>query len=1003
VPKNFSTSWTSVFLMCAQWIAEEPFSSAPWLLLFSLPVMCLRAETGGGAKSQGGLAKRLNAFQNGGWPELWDTAMHEGRANSMREATRYATAAAAAADRSPAELHTTEKEMATRRGIKLATEGSSAAALSAMEGLGMAPPTEETFAKLVDLHPDDPAGDAPIPKELRRQGKEWAREVEIEEDDVLTATISAPKRKSEDVFGWRMEYILPLLSHPKALAALVTLFNVIGTGKLPDAAAAAFRLGRLVALAKPDPGGVRPIGIPLVFRRICGRIFNMQNKDEPRHACVGLLGRVVQFAIGRASGPQSMTISIQELMVRNPQWILISLDIRNAFNCLSRLIMAKGIADSPLRNSFSYFDMCYSTAGELKYHAAGKVYTILSKTGPTQGTTEGMQYFCLGHHQLTCEAAKDYEDVMILSDADDSNILGPADQAIECLTALNRLFTAHGLNLKKAAILFGTDTASQGHSHDALIQSAEAIIGVGKVTMADSGIITGAANAYPGGVRMVGTPIGSVEFAKEFVEGIIDGHAERLSNVRAIGRVSPQAALLCIHRSCIPRLNYLMQIVPYCLAKEAYDRGRDEIVRAWRDCCGITDEDMTGFDVEELIALPFKFGGQGLLPFNTIGNAATVGCMAAVLSDIRDNVHGLADLGDPGTHILRWGCLDKVMDELAAAGEHVAAVLPAMIDMTMEPFPRLQGNLIKALSQTAFEELRDGPVHPSDTAINKAARNATLLSRTMEGAMAWHWTPPFKKSLTLSPDQTTRKTRTELNMKQPGISIGYGGNSLNLMTAVDCGKVVGHKALNTASTGLGGYYSTHNAVLRCLIAFTTMCGLRHTTQLCGALGSNGSESDTVADLLITGLDNSNNGLMIDVSVTHPVSGNGRAKMQAALVTGHAAGQALKKKAKRYGPLCDLAHMESTWFVMETTGGLSQPSVDCLRRLARYHAENIDISRLSARDTPKALEGRCYNQWVQALSIAVARTVADRLRGAAQEALTSFTIPRRNAVALLPHH
>ena len=52
----------------------------------------------------------------------------------------------------------------------------------------------------------------------------------------------------------------------------------------------------------------------------------------------------------------------------------------------------------------------------------------------------------------------------------------------------------------------------------------------------------------------------------------------------------------------------------------------------------------------------------------------------------------------------------------------------------------------------------------------------------------------------------------------------------------------------------------------------------------------------------------------------------------------------------------------------------------------YHAENIDISRLSARDTPKALEGRCYNQWIQALSIAVARTVADRLRGAAQEAL-----------------
>ena len=51
----------------------------------------------------------------------------------------------------------------------------------------MAPPTEETYERLCDLHPEDPGGASPIPSALRRQGKEWAREVVIDQDDVLTA------------------------------------------------------------------------------------------------------------------------------------------------------------------------------------------------------------------------------------------------------------------------------------------------------------------------------------------------------------------------------------------------------------------------------------------------------------------------------------------------------------------------------------------------------------------------------------------------------------------------------------------------------------------------------------------------------------------------------------------------------------------------------------------------------------------------------------------------
>ena len=86
---------------------------------------------------------------------------------------------------------------------------------------------------------------------------------------------------------------------------------------------------------------------------------------------------------------------------------------------------------------------------------------------------------------------------------------------------------------------------------------------------------------------------------------------------------------------------------------------------------------------------------------------------------------------------------------------------------------------------------------------------------------------------------------------------------------------------------------------------------------------------------------------------------------------------------------------------EVGGGLSEPFIGLLKRCARHHAEHIDIGKLSARDTPNALAGRNYIRWLQLLSVAHARTIADKLRGAAAEAQSIRTIPRHNVAALLP--
>lgn len=170
-----------------------------------------------------------------------------------------------------------------------------------MEGEG------NTLQGLRRLHPEDPNA---IPEGIRRKAAEWASEVEVDEGDVHDAVASAPEKKSEDAFGWKAEHLKALLASAPALAALVSLFLIICRGALPNLAAAAMAGARLVALNKPDNAGIRPIGVPLVWRRVAGRIFNLKRKATWKDSLCSLGGRVCQFVVGWKSGSHALNTAV---------------------------------------------------------------------------------------------------------------------------------------------------------------------------------------------------------------------------------------------------------------------------------------------------------------------------------------------------------------------------------------------------------------------------------------------------------------------------------------------------------------------------------------------------------------------------------------------------------------------------------------------------------------------------------------------------------------------
>lgn len=165
----------------------------------------------------------------------------------------------------------------------------------------------------------------------------------------------------------------------------------------------------------------------------------------------------------------------------------------------------------------------------------------------------------------------------------------------------------------------------------------------------------------------------------------------------------------------------------------------------------------------------------------------------------------------------------------------------------------------------------------------------------------------------------------------------------------------------------------------------------------GLLGSREhlSDSDTVADLCITGLDPYYNGLVVDVSFTHPITGKGAAKGNAAHVKGHAAAVTENMKVRNYTAVCRAARYEFSAFVFETYGLMAPQSIQLLYRLATAASDQgFGVHDLVPGDTVRAYKGRLFTKWTRQLSLARIKTIADRLSGAALDVQSARLAARR---------
>ena len=206
----------------------------------------------------------------------------------------------------------------------------------------------------------------------------------------------------------------------KLLQMITNFLNeVIYPGKVPNKICQTLFGANLTALSKED-GGVRPIAVGLVWRRLASKII-MSTLHE---TCEDLFNPN-QLGVGTPKGAEAAIHAIRAY-VENPKiedQVILKIDFRNAFNCISRkVIMEKVREHTP--QIYSYVYQCYSAETSLYF---GSEDIIKSQEGVQQGDPLGPFLYCLG----TIDLVKSCKSPLNLWYLDDSSLGGPVKTVLE--------------------------------------------------------------------------------------------------------------------------------------------------------------------------------------------------------------------------------------------------------------------------------------------------------------------------------------------------------------------------------------------------------------------------------------------------------------------------------------------------------------------------------------------------------------------------------------------
>ncbi|CAI7754585.1 unnamed protein product [Closterium sp. NIES-54] len=326
IPSRIRLLILDALLIPLRRLAQHSSDDAAHLILLAFPRLLLRlpstaAPTQSLTSSCASLARR---FINGDWQSLFIEAV--------------AAANPAARPLHMASARSTALQARLNRAKRFAKCGDWSRSLAALEAGELAPPSSETVAALSSKHP--PAAEK-IPDWVHSFTPAAAPQLTV---PVLHAALqSAPRGTAAGPSGWFIEHLRDtFLSHQQHLPSLLHVFQNWLQGDLPPAVRPFYTASNLVALQKPH-GGVRPIAIGEVLPRLLSRCITLLFKQQMRETFLPHL----QFGVAIPAGIEIMSHAVYSAFSLHPDWVVLQLDVANAFNSFNRVSMFEALRRSP--------------------------------------------------------------------------------------------------------------------------------------------------------------------------------------------------------------------------------------------------------------------------------------------------------------------------------------------------------------------------------------------------------------------------------------------------------------------------------------------------------------------------------------------------------------------------------------------------------------------------------------------------------------------------------